>query len=368
MRIDSQEPDLEMIREAASVVRNGGLVGFATETVYGIACRVGRDSLARLDAIKGRSPDKPYTLHIGGRDEVTMYVPKVSLREQKLMASMWPGPLTIVFELENAELEGQRGKLGAEVFDGLYSGDSIGIRCPDHTVASKLLGEAGCAVVAPSANKAGADPALTGDEVLEQLDGELDMVLDSGPCRYKHSSTVVRMNITGPEVLREGIYSLAEIDLASEVRFLFVCSGNTCRSPMAEGMFRKYLSEKLGCEVDRVDEFGYKIASAGTFGMVGVAASAESVVACSVKGIDISTHRSRAVDKDLIEASDFIFVMGKGHGNYIGSICPEAASQCRLLLDEADVPDPIGQPQEVYDECANMIETAVRKIIGGLEI
>jgi protein-tyrosine phosphatase len=368
LRIDSLEPDLEILREAASVVRNGGLVGFATETVYGIACRVGRDSLGRLDAIKGRSPDKPYTLHIGDRDEVSKYVPKVSLREQKLMTSMWPGPLTIVFELENADLESQRGKLGEEPFDGLYSGNSIGIRCPENRVASRLLSEAGCAVVAPSANRGGADPAVTADKVLEQLDGELEMVLDSGPCRYKHSSTVVRMNITGPEVLREGIYSLAEIDAASEVRFLFVCSGNTCRSPMAEGMFRKYLSEKLGCEVDRLDEFGYKIASAGTFGIVGVAASGESVVACGVKGIDISTHRSRAVDVDLIEASDYIFVMGKGHSNYISSICPEAVNKCRLLLDQADVPDPIGQPQVIYDECANMIETAVRTIIGGLKI
>lgn len=368
LRIDSQEPGLEMIRDAASIVRNGGLVGFATETVYGIACCVGRDSLARLDAIKGRSPDKPYTLHIGGRDEVAKYVPRVSLREQKLIESMWPGPLTIVFEIENADFQSQRGKLGEEVSEGLYSGNSIGIRCPDHPVALKLLNEAGCAVVAPSANKGGADPAWTADKVLEQLDGELDMVLDSGPCRYKHSSTVVRMKSTGPEVLREGIYSLAEIDAASVVRFLFVCSGNTCRSPMAEGMFRKYLSEKIGCEVDRVDQFGYKIASAGTFGMIEVAASAESVVACGAKDIDISTHRSRAVDKDLIEASDYIFVMGKGHSNYISSICPEAVNKCRLLLDEAEVPDPIGQPQEVYDECANMIETAVKTIVGGLEI
>jgi protein-tyrosine phosphatase len=135
---------------------------------------------------------------------------------------------------------------------------------------------------------------------------------------------------------------------------------------MAEGMFRKYLSEKLGCEVDRLEEFGYKIASAGTFGIVGVAASSESVVSCGLKGIDISTHRSRAVDEDLILASDYIFVMGKGHSNYINSICPEAVNKCRLLLYETDVPDPIGQPQEVYDECANMIETAVKTIIGGL--
>ena len=141
----------------------------------------------------------------------------------------------------------------------LYKDNSIGIRCPDHPVASLLLRLVHLPVVAPSANYAGQPPATDADQVVSQLADDVDMILDGGPCKHKQSSTVALVDKDGVKLLREGVYAASDLQRMSKVTFLFVCTGNTCRSPMAEGFFRKYLAEKIGCGVDEVEERGYKV-------------------------------------------------------------------------------------------------------------
>jgi protein-tyrosine phosphatase len=245
LKIDPHRPDAEIIRVAGDAIRRGELVGFPTETVYGLACRVERGSLARLDRLKGRDASKHYTLHIGQIEEYRKYVPKVGVRAEKLIRQAWPGPLTLVFEVGTAEVDLHRSRLDGEMTQILYKDNSIGIRCPDHPVASLLLRLVDHPVVAPSANYAGQPPATDADQVVSQLADGVDMILDSGPCKHKKSSTVALVGRGGIEMLREGVYSPLELQTMSKVVFLFVCTGNTCRSPMAEGFFRKYLAEKI---------------------------------------------------------------------------------------------------------------------------
>lgn len=368
VKLDSVEPEMAEIKSAAAVIDAGGLVAFPTETVYGIVCRVKAGSLDKLNRLKGRSLDKFYTLHIGQRTDVEKYVPVIGMRAQKLVKNAWLGPLTIVFELEQMAMDRQRDMLDREVFEILYKDNSIGIRCPDNATASALLRLTHNPVVAPSANITGRSPAVDAQQVLDYFDGQIDLLLDAGPCKYGKSSTVAKMGKNGLEILRPGVYSQVELEEMSQVKFLFVCTGNTCRSPMAAGIFRKYIAEKLGCVVDRLETMGYKIYSAGTMGVVGLPASAESIAACAAKGIDISNHRSRALSKQLIDECDFIFVMGRIHRERVLAISPEAAKKCVLLAEDKDIPDPIGQSQEVYNDCAERIETAVKKRIGGFVI
>jgi len=242
------------------------------------------------------------------------------------------------------------------------------LRCPDNPTASILLQLTNNPVVAPSANLTGHEPAVTAEEVLEQLDGKISAVLDTGPCKYQKSSSVVKIGKKGLEVLRKGLYSDLQLRQKSTIQFLFVCTGNTCRSPMAEGLFRKYWAEKIGCKVDQLEEMGYKTLSVATLSMAGVPVSSESVVACEKRGVDISEHRSQTVSEKLIEESDLIFTMGKSHRDMILSICPDAAEKCFLLATDKDVPDPIGQSQTVYDKCADMIENYIKNIISELVI
>ena len=351
---------MDRIKKAAELVEAGGLVAFPTETVYGLACKVEPGSLARLDRLKGRDASKHYTLHIGQLDEYRKYVPRIGLRAEKLIREAWPGPLTLVFELGPAQMEVQKGRLNADAMRTLYKDGSIGIRYPDHPVASLLLRLVNHPVVAPSANYAGKPPATDADQVLSQLAEDVDMILDGGPCKYQKSSTVAVVGKGGVRVVREGVYSQRDLQKMSRVTFLFVCTGNTCRSPMAEGLFRKYLAEKIGCHIDELEDRGYKVLSAGTMDMAGVPASAESVRACAVKGVDIASHASRQLTRSLVDANDFIFCMTRPHCEQVRFLSPEVERKCSLLARDGDIPDPIGQSQQRFDSCADMIEAAVK--------
>ncbi len=368
VKIDADRIDLAAIKEAAKLVDSGGLAAFPTETVYGIACRAESIVLAKLDKVKGRSSGKHYTLHIAQKSDVNKYLPAVGLRAQKLITKAWPGPLTIVFELDAKAVEKQQGLIDEDVYKNLYKDNSIGIRCPDNPVAKILLQETKSPVVAPSANLTGQQPAADGDAVLAQFAGKIELLLDSGPCKYKKSSTVVKIGKKGLKILRPGVYSRAEVGMMSAVQFLLVCTGNSCRSPMAEGMFRKYLAEKLECKVDQLDEMGYKVVSAGVMGLSGMPASTEAIAACAAKGINIKAHKSRALSRQLVEESDFIYAMGQTHCQRIAAFGPEAGRKCGLLAMNQEIADPIGQSQQVYDRCADLIEEVVEKRISELVI
>ena len=363
VKLNSEKPDLAVIKEASELIAAGGLAAIPTETVYGIACRVETGSLDRLNKLKGRSPEKYYSLHLYPKEEIKKYVPTISLKGQKLIKNALPGPLTVVFELTAQDIEKQRNGLQKEVFENLYKDNSIGIRCPDNPVASKLLQITPCPVVVPSANLTGKPPAVNAEEVLAGFSGQIELVLDAGECKYKTSSSVVKVGKNGIEILRAGAYSQTELENLSQIKFLFVCTGNTCRSPIAKGLFSKYLAEKIGCRIDQLEEIGYKVLSAGTAGIIGVPASAEAVKACAVRGVDIKAHRSTALTKELIEQADFVFAMGSDHRQQILALSPQAADKCVLLAENIDIPDPIGQPQEVYDSCTDLIENAVKKRI-----
>jgi protein-tyrosine phosphatase len=369
-RIQVSGPSDGVLTQAARHLEAGKLVAFPTETVYGIACRASVDAIRRLDQIKGRTPDKRYTLHIGDVSQLKGFLGLTSLRASKLAQKALPGPLTMVFELTEPATRYVRDWLGDEAFGILCRDNTLGIRCPDHPVAKALLSRTDCAVVAPSANKTGRMPASDADQVLEALKGDLHWVLDGGPCPLKQSSTVVKIGRNGAlKILREGFYSQQAIEDMAQIQFLFVCTGNTCRSPMAEGIFRKMLAQHLSCkEVDDLSVLGYKIVSAGTMGMLGAPASEGAIAACFDRGVDISGHQSKPLSAGLIEESDFIFTMTRFHRDMVLALSPGASLCCVTLDVDGDIADPVGQPVTVYRACAVQIETAIKKRLGELTL
>jgi L-threonylcarbamoyladenylate synthase len=366
VKLDANKPDLKDIKEAAHAIDNGSLAAFPTETVYGIACRVEAESLAKLDALKERAAEKHYTLHIGPKLDVYKYVPVISPIGRQLVKKGWPGPLTIVFELSNTDMAEQRSILDSYTIDTLYKDNTIGIRCPDNIIASLLLSHTEHPVIAPSANLAGQPPATDGAGAIAKLDGRVDLVLDGGPCKFGFASTVVKVDASGAHILRQGIYDQRDIDAMSAFNVLFVCTGNTCRSPMATGLFRKYLAQKLGSKVDQLEKIGYKVGSAGTMAAIGWPASPEAIEVCKAKGADISGHRSAALSARLIRQSDVVYAMCRQHRDYVLELCPDAADKCFLLAQNTEIPDPIGGSEKVYYYSAELIEKAIEKRISEL--
>ena len=365
IHLDPARPNNKSIKAAVAIINKGGLVAFPTETVYGIACIAQPDAIKRLDEIKSRPADKYYTVHIADKDDVSKYVPpsSISATGRKLLQKAWPGPITAVFQLNETDLSAQRQLLGAEVFDLLYNAGTIALRCPDNIIAEKLLGPVSAPVVAPSANISGKPPSVTADQAAEQLSGKVEIILDGGPSKYKKSSTIVKITKNTVNMLRQGAVREPEVLEMATVRILFVCTGNTCRSPMAKLLCRKYLSEKFGCPIDDLEKMGYKVYSAGTMGMAGSCASPEVIHICSEKGMNADAHRSGPVTCEMLEKSDFVFAMTEAHRKMIGKMCPAAASKC-ILLDSADITDPIGAGIDEYQKCAQQIEKALKNRLG----
>jgi len=193
--------DCQSIERAGEIIREGGLVAFPTETVYGLAADVfNKQAVARVFEVKGRPANNPLPVQIASKDDLPRLVSEIPPVAKRLMEKFWPGPLTLVLQASPEMPELVTAGTG-----------KIGIRMPDHPVALALIRAGGTPIVAPSANISGQPPPTTAQEVLEYLDGKIELILDVGPTRLKVSSTVVDITQTPPRILREGSISEAEL-------------------------------------------------------------------------------------------------------------------------------------------------------------
>jgi len=349
-----------VISEAAHYLANGGLVVFPTETVYGVgADATNRRALDRLRAVKHRSEQKPFTVHIGSRSAITRFVPNLAGTGQRLVQKAWPGPMTLIFHLDDVNSAPVIQETSADHIAAMYHNGTIGIRCPDDYIAAGLLTQAGMPVVAASANPGGEPAPVDADHALQILNGQVDLVIDAGLTRYGKPSTIVRVDDDGFEILRDGVLDERTIRRLARVTFLLVCTGNTCRSPMAEGLLRRILAEQLDCSETELADRGYQVESAGTAGFDGMPASAPAVAAMSRRGIDIAGHRASALTLETIHRADYILTMTVGHRDVVSAIAGEMPEYCRTL-NNRDIEDPLGGDEETYARCADRIEQALR--------
>ena len=194
VQVDASAPDLGVMRQAAQLLRSGGLVAFPTETFYGLGA-AGLDAAAarRVFAVKGRPASMPLLLLVDSRAMVAAIAADVPAHAGELMERHWPGALTLVVRA------GDRVPVDVTAGTG-----TVGVRVPAHAVARALVRALGEPVTAPSANRTGGAPPVTAADVLVQLDGAIELVIDAGPTPGGAPSTVLDVTVEPPRVIRQG--------------------------------------------------------------------------------------------------------------------------------------------------------------------
>jgi len=192
VQLSGETSDPVALAEAAAIIRRGGLVAFPTETVYGLAAdATNPQAIERLNQVKGRPPEKPYSLHLYSAAQVRDFVTAVPPIAAQLIERFWPGPLTIVLPAKD--------------------GKTVGFRLPHHPVAVASLRACGVPIVAPSANRSGSAPPTDAKEVIAALNDSFDCLLDAGPTPMGRESTVVEVIDGRIEIRREGAIEAAAI-------------------------------------------------------------------------------------------------------------------------------------------------------------
>ncbi len=347
----------QAIARAAEVLRSGGLVIFPTETVYGVGAGVMHESaLKRLRQVKNRPDDKPFTVHIGHPKDVEKYAdPQASPLLRRLVRRTMPGPVTIVTEVDDPTIHDRLQKLGlpADAEHRLYHEKMVGLRCPDHAVAATLLSAVNQPVVASSANPAGQTPPTQALQAAACLGDQVDLILDAGPTRYAQASTIITLRDRHASGVRGGFLDERYLKKLMQLTILFVCSGNTCRSPMAQSIARHEL-KKLKAD--------FHILSAGTSAWEGSPMTDEAVQAMKEIGVEPHRHRSQGLTAQLIRQADAIYCMSDFHMQAVHRLAPDAADRARLLdPDGSPVDDPIGAGLETYVKCAKRLRELIHR-------
>ncbi len=362
------EDTRDVVHRAVQALAEGKLVVFPTETVYGVAASALRpDAVDRLVEIKGRAPQKPFALAIRSADDALDYVPDLGPVGQRLARRCWPGPLTLV--LDGNHPDSIIHQLPPSVQEVIRPEDTIGLRVPAHSMILSVLRLCAGPLVFTSANRSGATDPLCGQDVMESLGDDVSLILDDGRCRFGQPSSVVRVERNKLRVLRAGVFSESSLRQLSSLMLLFVCTGNTCRSPMAESMMRVLMAERLGVSPEQLEQRGVMIMSAGISAMGGNAPSPEAVAVVGQRGCNLAKHESQPLTERLVRFADLILTMTRGHRDAILAQWPSAAGRVHLLCrDGSDIADPIGGPLEMYERCAEQISAQLKEWLDTIDL
>lgn len=359
---------------AGELLASGKLVVVPTETVYGIALNLNSDE-ARGAAQGIREAAQPgaarhWVLHVSSPEEALGWVPGVSNLGRRMISKALPGPVAFQVKLAPADAAKARDRLGPAAAEVIGDG-FLTLRCPDFVATQDVLAASGGPAAIIGVGAAGGGGVYELADLPDGVAGQIAGAMDGGPTRYRKPSTLVRIDADGPgtfSVARAGVIDERIIQRLADFTVLFVCSGNTCRSPMAAALATKLLSTRLRVRPEELPLRHVVVQSAGVHAQRGVRAAREAVETVKAMGADLATHFSQPATPDVLRRADVIYTMTDAHREEVLDIFPGAAGKTERLDPEGDVPDPIGAGLGAYRDVSRRLAELLEQRLSGLAL
>ncbi len=358
---DGQQSVLETCAQA---LLRGDLVALPTESAYvAAASALKPEAVARLTAWHPRLDSPPPAVALRNPVEARDWCPELGPLGQRLAQRCWPGPVILV--LTHGTREGVASRLPEGVRRTICPGGTVSLTVPYHPAVRRLVEAVPMPVVLGEICPDGV-PATAPEAVQAAAGDGIAALVADGPTRFRQPATVVELRGEQWQVRREGVVSAAEVSRLTARLIVFVCTGNTCRSPLAEALCKKMLAERLGCPVEDLPQRGFVVISAGLAAARGEPAAEEAVAVARALGADLSGHASRPATPELLAQADWVIGMT---GSHVAALAGYAGFTrgARLLGGAAgDLADPIGGDRSVYEACARAITGHLEQLVAEL--
>jgi protein-tyrosine phosphatase len=344
----------DVVHRVVAALAQGNLVRLPTGrgTSAWAASALVPAAVERLDTLR-TDHNRPLTLLARSAAEVRDWVPTLSATGQRLTRRGWPGPLEIRFH-EPSIATGIAQRLSAATRALLLGDQWLCMAQPRHALVNDVLG----LVHGPQVLASDARPS---QDLAAGRTG--DLWIDDGP-EAPHDSTLVSLRGDSWQIERPGSLGQSDVQRLASTIIVFVCTGNTCRSPLAEALCRLAIAARLGCAPGEILDRGYVVASAGLAAGVGSPAAREAIEIAAARGGSLQQHASQRLSYELAATADWIVTMTDDHRQAILEMMPALAPRVRLLHSEGeDIDDPIGRGRDVYEQTAAEIERHLARFL-----
>ena len=340
MKIYNELPEHKIERDAIFLHYTGSM--------FGIGCSAySKEAVTKIDSLKDRKEKQGYIVLIPDVDWLKRFDVQITPKVNRVLQQYWAGELSVILEVPDPR------------FQHISQNGKVAFRIPTDELLREYIIKLDQPIISTSVNRTGKKPIQNLDDILTGFESWFDfaILLDDAKISNNLPSTIIEFSGEELNLIREGSIPFSEIELSYEApQILFVCTGNTCRSPMAEYLAKNIITEK---------ELNFRVASAG-FVTDGMAISENSNYVLALNGIDASEHTSTLLNEENLRKSWLVLSMTINHKNKILQLYPASASKVYTLSEYAglssDITDPFGKDIEYYKNTFEEINEKVKII------